>query len=181
MGRTKGFAREDVLNDALKVFWKQGFKDTSLQDLERATGVNKSGLYSEFKDKDELFVETLKQYTLNNGAEAVLTQLPLGRNNLRHFLELGITCKGPKGCFVANSIREYSILPPKARTIIEKHMSHIKDLVRANVAAENPRLEAAQVSEVILTYNAGQCLAQNLGAATSSTVDVKKFLGLLLQ
>ena len=51
MGRLKTFSREEVLEKAMPVFWKQGFADTSLQDLERATGVNKSGLYTEFRDK----------------------------------------------------------------------------------------------------------------------------------
>jgi AcrR family transcriptional regulator len=51
MGRPKNFSREGVLEKALPVFWKHGFADTSLQDLEKATGVNKSGLYVEFADK----------------------------------------------------------------------------------------------------------------------------------
>jgi TetR/AcrR family transcriptional regulator, copper-responsive repressor len=42
-----------VLEKAIRVFWKRGFPDTSVQDLERATGVNKSGLYSEFRDKED--------------------------------------------------------------------------------------------------------------------------------
>jgi hypothetical protein len=46
MGRPKNFRREEVLEKAIPVFWKRGFSDTSVQDLERATGVNKSGLYS---------------------------------------------------------------------------------------------------------------------------------------
>jgi len=46
----------------MPVFWKHGFADTSLQDLERATGVNKSGLYTEFRDKEDLFVECLRHY-----------------------------------------------------------------------------------------------------------------------
>jgi AcrR family transcriptional regulator len=52
MGRPKNFSREEVLAKAMTVFWTHGFSDTSLQDLERATGVNKSGLYTEFRDKD---------------------------------------------------------------------------------------------------------------------------------
>ena len=51
MGRPKNFSREEVLEKAMPVFWKHGFADTSLQELERATGVNKSGLYTEFRDK----------------------------------------------------------------------------------------------------------------------------------
>src|SRR5580658_1287599 len=62
MGRPKNFSRDEVLEKAMPVFWKHGFADTSLQDLERATGVNKSGLYAEFRDKEDLFVECLRHY-----------------------------------------------------------------------------------------------------------------------
>ena len=43
----------------MPVFWRRGFADTSLHELEQATGVNKSGLYAEFKDKEDLFVQSL--------------------------------------------------------------------------------------------------------------------------
>ena len=54
MGRPKNFSRKGVLEKALPVFWRRGFADASLHELEVATGVNKSGLYSEFKDKEDL-------------------------------------------------------------------------------------------------------------------------------
>ena len=54
MARPRKFSREGVLEKALPVFWKHGFADASLQELEKATGVNKSGLYSEFSGKEEL-------------------------------------------------------------------------------------------------------------------------------
>lgn len=53
--RPKSFSREGVLEKALPVFWKHGFADTSLQDLEKARGVSKSGLYAEFADKGDLY------------------------------------------------------------------------------------------------------------------------------
>src|SRR6267143_1485872 len=62
MARPRNFSREGVLERALPVFWKHGFADASLQELEKATGVNKSGLYSEFSGKEELFVESLRFY-----------------------------------------------------------------------------------------------------------------------
>jgi AcrR family transcriptional regulator len=67
MGRPKGFSREEVLEKAMPVFWKHGFADTSLQELERATGVNKSGLYTEFRDKEDLFVACLRHYLESQG------------------------------------------------------------------------------------------------------------------
>src|SRR6266446_3346573 len=45
MGRPKNFNRKGVLDRAIPVFWKHGFANTTLQHLEEATGVNKSGLY----------------------------------------------------------------------------------------------------------------------------------------
>src|SRR5277367_5711371 len=56
MGRRKLFTRENVLNKTIPVFWKHGLAETSVQDLEQATGVRKSGLYAEFKAKEDLFV-----------------------------------------------------------------------------------------------------------------------------
>src|SRR6202035_2326543 len=46
MGRPKNFNREGVLEKALPVFWRRGFVDASVHELELATGVNKSGLSS---------------------------------------------------------------------------------------------------------------------------------------
>ena len=44
MGRRRNINREDVLTKAIPVFWKRGFADTKVEDLE-ATGVNKSGVF----------------------------------------------------------------------------------------------------------------------------------------
>ena len=43
MVRPENFSREEVLEKGMPVFWKRGFADTSLRDLDRATGVDKSG------------------------------------------------------------------------------------------------------------------------------------------
>jgi len=62
MGRRKHFTREGVLDKTIPVFWKHGFAETTVQDLERATGVSKSGLYAEFKDKEDLFIASMQRY-----------------------------------------------------------------------------------------------------------------------
>ena len=74
MGRPKNFSREEVLEKAMPVFWKHGFADTSLQELERATGVNKSGLYTEFRDKEDLFVACLRHYLESQEKRGFLTK-----------------------------------------------------------------------------------------------------------
>jgi TetR/AcrR family transcriptional regulator, copper-responsive repressor len=71
-----------VLESALPVFWKHGFADASLQELEKATGVNKSGLYAEFSGKEELFLESLRFYLDRMPQLALLMVEPLGWDNI---------------------------------------------------------------------------------------------------
>ena len=71
MGRPKNFTRDAVLEKALPVFWRRGFADASLHELEQATWVNKSGLYAEFKDKEDLFVQSLRCYELRKANESI--------------------------------------------------------------------------------------------------------------
>jgi AcrR family transcriptional regulator len=97
MGRPKGFNREEVLEKAMPVFWKHGFADTSLQDLERATGVNKSGLYTEFRDKEDLFMACLRHYLESQGKRGLLTKEPLGWKNVETFSKMGRYTKGNSG------------------------------------------------------------------------------------
>jgi TetR/AcrR family transcriptional regulator, copper-responsive repressor len=78
----KNFSREEVLEKAMPVFWKHGFADTSLQDLEQATGVNKSGLYTEFRDKEDLFVARFRHYLEGQDKRELLTKEPLGWKNV---------------------------------------------------------------------------------------------------
>src|SRR5258708_3944422 len=115
MGRPKNFNREGVLEKALPVFWRRGFADTSLHELEVATGVNKSGLYSEFKDKEDLFMQSLRYYLESLEKKGLLTAEPLGWKNIERFLKMGpCTIEGQKGCFAVSSMREFAILPPEA-------------------------------------------------------------------
>ena len=130
MGRPKNFTREEVLEKAMSVFWKHGFADTSLQDLERATGVNKSGLYSEFRDKKDLFVACLRRYLESQGRRGLLTKEPLGWHNIETFLKNGPLNKPEQqGCFSVNSMREFAILPDEAHTVVSENRALLHRLL----------------------------------------------------
>src|ERR1700732_5504145 len=139
MGRPKNFSREGVLEKALPVFWKHGFADTSLQDLEKATGVNKSGLYAEFADKGDLYLESLRFYLRKRQKEELLTANPLGWKNIERFLKLApCSLEGQKGCFSVDSMNQFAVLPPSAQGIVSESRAFLKDLIAKNVEAEQP-------------------------------------------
>lgn len=181
MARHKEFRREEVLEKALRVFWEKGFADASLHNLEEATGVNKSGLYSEFKDKQDLFLESLRYYLAHRGGAELLARQPLGLKNVRDFLEIGNSCEdGQRGCFSVNTLRELSILPPEAQKIILQKNKKLKKLISQNIAAERPQANAEMLAELAHTFFSGLSIEQNLTPSKSVTSrKVSEFMRLL--
>jgi AcrR family transcriptional regulator len=164
MGRRKLFTREDVLDKAIPVFWMHGLAETSVQDLEEATGVRKSGLYTEFNDKEDLFVESLRRYFDVLMARGHLTKQPLGWTNVESFLKVCYGSWGQKGCFSVNSMREFADLPPKARQIMVASVMKAHQLLIDNLAAaRGSRDDNDSLAGLIVTFFSGICLEQNLG------------------
>jgi AcrR family transcriptional regulator len=178
MGRPKGFNREEVLEKAMPVFWKHGFADTSLQDLERATGVNKSGLYTEFRDKEDLFMACLRHYLESQGKRGLLTKEPLGWKNIENFLKNGPLYKGEQqGCFSVNSMREFAILPDEAYAVVTENRALVERLLAMNIETEKTKMAPSAIAEMVLSYFSGLCIERNLKSGkSSSTRKIKSFM-----
>jgi len=178
MGRPKNFSREEVLEKAMPVFWTHGFSDTSLQDLERATGVNKSGLYTEFRDKEDLFVACLRHYLKSQEKRGLLTKEPLGWKNIETFLKNGPLNKGEQqGCLSVNSMREFAILPHEAYGVVTENRALLQHLLAMNIEAEKPTMAPSGIAEMVLSFFSGLCIESNLKAGkTSSTRKIENFM-----
>lgn len=171
MGRPKSFNREDVLKKAMPVFWRRGFADASLHELELATGVNKSGLYAEFADKEDLFVQSLQYYLESLENSGLLTTEPLGWGNIERFLKLGPSrLDGQKGCFAVSSMREFPILPQEAIAIVTRSRGKLKQLIAKNIEVERPKMHADSLAELVLTFFTGLSMEQNLSSGRASVV-----------
>jgi AcrR family transcriptional regulator len=181
MGRPRKFSREGVLQKALPVFWKYGFARTTLPDLEVATGVNKSCLYSEFESKEELFLACLKYYLQTRTGGAILSAEPLGWDNIQKFLEEAPSCAfDQRGCFSVNSMREVNGLPPEARKIIIEGRAKLKRLLKANIAAENPKMDVDVVCDLLSVFFSGICIEANLNADRSRAREkIENFMQML--
>ena len=61
MGRRRTFIESEVIGSATAVFAERGFAGASVDDLVRATGVNRASLYGVFGSKDGLFQRCLTE------------------------------------------------------------------------------------------------------------------------
>jgi TetR/AcrR family transcriptional regulator, copper-responsive repressor len=169
IGRPKNFSRVEVMEKSIPVFWEHGFADTSLADLEAATGVDRSGLYSEFRDKEDLFLASLGHYIETSGLTDTLATKPLGWTNVEKYLKLGLACwSGQKGCFAVSAMRELAILPAGARLTVEKSMKPIRRLLISNIEAEKTTMDSSGLADMTMTFFSGLSIEQNLATNRQS-------------
>ena len=149
--------------------------------MEQATGVNKSGLYTEFRDKEDLFVACLRHYLESQEKRGLLTKEPLGWKNVETFLKNGPLSKGDQqGCFSVNSMREFAILPSEAYGAVTESRALLERLLAMNIEAEKPRMAPSAIAEMVLSFFSGLCIERNLKSGkASSTRKIENFIAAL--
>jgi len=111
VGRPKKFDRDEALLQAITVFWKQGFEGASMKLLTDAMGINSPSLYSEFGDKQALYLEAIDRYAQDDAC-APLVALEEEQDitkAVRAFFEAAIDYStehrsGARGCFLASCV-----------------------------------------------------------------------------
>jgi AcrR family transcriptional regulator len=118
MARNKEYERDDVLDKAVGVFWKKGYKATSMMDIVQATGLNTASMYKEFGDKDGVFEEALEHYRRHILGPRVQT-LTQERDikGVAAFLQSvvdGAVSESYKGCLMMNHLAQKHTISARA-------------------------------------------------------------------
>lgn len=165
MSKLKTFKRDDVLDAAVAVFWRKGYAETSIQDLEAATTLKKSSLYAEFQSKENLFLCSLEHYSKTTYGAGILDLKPLGWHNIEKFLRVRSEPEnGEHGCFIIYAMREHYTLSAKAQRQLEERVDHIRANFLKNIAAEQTVMEPEKVADILMTFFTGLAFTDNLRA-----------------
>lgn len=78
MVRGRKFEPETALRRATELFAERGYSDTSMDDIVKATGVSRYGLYSTFGNKRELFEQALERFSAEMAKRGYLRLLEPG-------------------------------------------------------------------------------------------------------
>ncbi|MEY2450678.1 MAG: TetR/AcrR family transcriptional regulator, transcriptional repressor for nem operon [Acidimicrobiaceae bacterium] len=110
--RPRAFDEADAVVAAKEAFWDHGYVTTSVGDLEEATGLSRSSLYSTFTTKRDLFHAALAVY-LETFIDPLLGPLEREGADLReitrYFKRLETLFKEPRaqrGCLLINTMGE---------------------------------------------------------------------------
>ena len=113
VGRPRGFHPDQVVESAGDLFWERGYEMTSIGELEKKTGLDRSSLYHAFGNKHALFEAALECYVeVNLGAR--LAGMREGEAGLESvvgfFTGMAETFRSDpragRGCLMVNSVAE---------------------------------------------------------------------------
>jgi len=165
MGRKKSYDRDEAAERALHTFWEKGYQQTSLRDLEQATGVNRFGLYDSFSDKEGLFRECIEQYAAE-GLQRLREVEAQGMDGLLamigRFAEPADDDKGCQhGCLIVTSLLEREHFSPDTRKRLDEHTAYLVGTIRDILCAEQvagrllPELDIEECVEFVHLFFVG--------------------------
>lgn len=139
-GRPIEFDRNVAVAQATGLFWRKGFKATSLHDLLAVTGLSKSSFYQSFNSKNELFQRCLERYSKDRLNDII--GLRNEADNAREFfnlLVLGVAreAHGKKseriGCLLMNTACELAQRDPQISSAVAASLEQVVEFFEAEV------------------------------------------------
>ncbi len=161
MARPREFEPEEAVARATEVFWRKGYRATSVQDLVRATGLNRGSIYAAFGSKAGLFAAVMDRYIAGASTQRLLGAddgMPvkiLLRDLFDELVEMGATDRERRGCLITNTAIE---LTSHDREVAGRISANLRDLEEALCR----RLERAQESGEITRERDARALARFL-------------------
>jgi TetR/AcrR family transcriptional regulator, transcriptional repressor for nem operon len=149
MARPRSFNPDEALDLARDVFWRKGFKGTSLDDITAATGLAKPSLYAAFGDKNALFLKVLDRYheRIIANAEPVLNDGPSARDAIERWLTGFVPfcsgVRGSRGCLSINTAADGASEQKEIRKKVERFNRKLEELLRNRLRADRTQFSDA--------------------------------------
>lgn len=131
MARTREFDPSTALSRAVDVFAAKGYSDTSMDDLVRATGVSRYGLYGTFGNKRELFEVALEKYADSMGRQSYLRLLEpdASLQHIRAIFDQRVEamCQSEEnlGCMIAHTAVELAPHDEEIRGMLQRFLKRM--------------------------------------------------------
>jgi TetR/AcrR family transcriptional repressor of nem operon len=165
MVRTREFDPATALSRAVEVFSSKGYSDTSMDDIVRATGVSRYGLYGTFGNKRELFEVALEKYADSMGRQSYLRLLEpdASLEHIRYIFDERIEAMSEEGDNMGSMIAHTAVeLAPHDEEIKEMLQKFLKRMSKAfSIGLESAR-ERGEVRKDLDLREAGDFLTGSM-------------------
>jgi len=189
-GRPREFQIDEALDRAMLVFWKKGYRGTSLDDLTEAMAINRPSLYSAFTDKEKLFLSVIDRYRskfLVKPSRALKEAESLRSGLKDFFMALGnvvLNDSNPPGCMIACLLADESCesdaIKAKLAESIALADANFAKFFEAHKDELAPGLDAATAAKLLTSTTHGLSIRARSGASKREMLKVAtSFIGLI--
>jgi len=161
MVRTREFDPLSALTRAMEVFASRGYSNTSMEDVVKATGVSRYGLYGTFGNKRELFEQALDRYAESMGKTSFLKLLEPGasldtiRKTFIERLDQMSENTSATGCLITFTAMEIAPRDKEIRDVLHRFMQRMS---KAYAVGLEHAMEKGEVREDLELQKAGEYL-----------------------
>lgn len=187
MGRNKQFELNQVLDCAMREFWRKGYSATSIPKLEAEMGISRQSLYDTFKSKRGLFLRVLKHYH----ETVIVKNFSLIENAsspkagicgyFRARAKDALNDSDIKGCLVTNSIAELAQHDCQVRTQTKTTLQHMRSVFRNTLARAQKSNEISNQLDIDATADFLLNNSQGLFVISRMNVDKASVDGIVFQ
>lgn len=137
MPRNKEFDYSLAIDKAMDIFWKNGYKNSSMHCLIDNLGIGRGSFYNAFQSKRKLFLLVLDHYstTMIKYLNEILQQKPFKTaiNNLfSTLIETILNDNRHQGCLMTNATTEFGLSDTEvAKKVNDYHKKSVDCLVKA--------------------------------------------------
>lgn len=179
-GRPLEFDLDAALDAAMQVFWRNGYENTSMQDLLEVMQISKSSLYQAFGGKQALFERCMTRYgdEMIGSLREALQASPSGLGFIRQFLESVLdeargVCEA-RGCLVLNTANEFARRNPVIAEAVAQGLGRFHSVMlgavrRAQLEGEIPaERDAVMLANYLVSSMSGLKTLSKAGADEAS-------------
>lgn len=167
--------RAQAVEKATSLFWTKGYVETSVEDIVRATGLNRYALYNSFGGKREMLLEALARFHGQRmksvqGLFEDPSMLPW--QAMRHMFVALIeeVLNSGNGCLMCNTVSEIAPKDEAVARVCNVYSAEFVDLIGAKLrhaqadGALRPDLDPEEVARLLLIFKIGLATLAKAGA-----------------
>jgi len=159
MARPLSFDPPEALDKAMRLFWRDGFAQVSIQCLTDAMGINRPSLYATFGDKEALFLKALHEYRDRYPGQALAAMRAArpGRAAIdalfAYVRDTYTDDESPAGCLMMRTIAEWTKEGP-VLDFLRQFKNELSDELRQAVvdAQRAGEIDAAKDPDAVAKY-----------------------------
>ncbi|MFV1982050.1 MAG: TetR/AcrR family transcriptional regulator [Thiohalomonadales bacterium] len=180
MGRTKEFDESVALGQAMRLFWRQGYSNTTLKQLLAEMNMLNGSFYHCFKDKKTIFLKSLIHYNqeITHDRQIALSSHDDFSTGVRAlFVKIFETLENknePSGCLTVNSMVNEVLCEDELKAFLYEDFSQfaqfMTDRIQLSIDLKytSTHLTANQLAFILVTY------IQGLFRVSNTYVNIKQ-------